>query len=127
MNQDEREAITKKIQNAGTEVVEAKAGTVSIIVVYVFDILVNYGLKFFYLFLIIVLCHIHQGSASLSMSYAGNHFVTSLLKALHGEDGVIECAYVRSENTDAKYFASPVLLGVGGGLYPWVHSAIHYV
>lgn len=77
----ERVDLTKKIQNAGTEVVEAKAGS---------------------------------GSAVLSMSYAGNNFITSVLKALQGDTGIIECAYVRSDVTDAAYFASPILLGKNG-------------
>jgi malate dehydrogenase len=79
--QEERLALMARIQNAGTEVVEAKAGA---------------------------------GSATLSMAYAGNRFVTSILQALHGESGVIECAFVRSDETDAKYFSTPLLFGKEG-------------
>lgn len=78
---DERIAMTTRIQKAGTEVVEAKAG---------------------------------NGSATLSMAYAGSQFVNSVLEALHGETGIVECAYVRSEQTEAKYFATPILLGKNG-------------
>jgi malate dehydrogenase len=78
---DERAAMTTRIQNAGTEVVEAKAG---------------------------------QGSATLSMAFAGNRFISSILEALNGESGVIECAFVRSEVTEAKYFSTPLLLGKNG-------------
>ncbi|ESO00166.1 hypothetical protein HELRODRAFT_185773 [Helobdella robusta] len=78
---DERVAMTTRIQKAGTEVVEAKAG---------------------------------NGSATLSMAYAGNQFVSSLLEALEGETGIVECAYVRSDETEAKYFATPILLGKNG-------------
>ena len=53
-----------------------------------------------------------KGSATLSMAYAGSQFVNSVLEALHGETGIVECAYVRSEQTEAKYFATPILLGV---------------
>ncbi|ESO11257.1 hypothetical protein HELRODRAFT_104724 [Helobdella robusta] len=79
--QEERAAITTRIQNAGTEVVEAKAGA---------------------------------GSATLSMAFAADKFVTSLLQALSGEDGVVECAFVASEETEAKYFSTPLLLGKNG-------------
>lgn len=67
------------MQEAGTEVVKAKAGA---------------------------------GSATLSMAYAGARFTFSLLRALKGEQGVIECAYVKSDITEATYFATPILLGV---------------
>ena len=32
------------------------------------------------------------GSATLSMARAGAEFVAALLRALNGEDGVVECA-----------------------------------
>ncbi|CAH1801704.1 unnamed protein product [Owenia fusiformis] len=76
---EDRKKMTVRIQNAGTEVVEAKAGA---------------------------------GSATLSMAYAGARFTKSMLEALAGKEGVIECAYVRSNETDAKYFATPIQLGV---------------
>ncbi|XP_013390930.2 malate dehydrogenase, mitochondrial isoform X2 [Lingula anatina] len=79
--QEEREKITKRIQNAGTEVVEAKAG---------------------------------GGSATLSMAYAGAQFAFSLLQAMNGKEGVVECAYVKSDETDAKYFSTPLQLGRNG-------------
>lgn len=79
--QDERDKLTVRIQNAGTEVVEAKAGA---------------------------------GSATLSMAYAGTRFVNSVLQAQDGEEGVIECAFVRSEETEASYFSNPLLLGKEG-------------
>jgi malate dehydrogenase len=79
--QEERVAMSTRIQNAGTEVVEAKAGA---------------------------------GSATLSMAYAGDRFVNSLLEALGGESGIVECAFVRSDETEAKYFSTPLLLGKNG-------------
>lgn len=79
--QEERAALMARIQNAGTEVVEAKAGA---------------------------------GSATLSMAYAGNRFVSSVLQALSGESGIVECGFVRSDETDAKYFSTPLLLGKDG-------------
>jgi len=78
---DVRDTLTKRIQNAGTEVVEAKAGA---------------------------------GSATLSMAYAGARFANSLIQALNGEEGVVECAFVASDVTEAKYFSTPILLGKNG-------------
>jgi len=46
------------------------------------------------------------------MAYAGHRMVNSVLQALSGESGVVECAFVRSDETEAKYFSTPVLLGV---------------
>ncbi len=67
------------LQEAGTEVVKAKAGA---------------------------------GSATLSMAMAGARFAFSLIRALNGEQGVVECAYVHSDVTEATYFSTPILLGV---------------
>lgn len=78
---DKLKALTERIQEAGTEVVKAKAGA---------------------------------GSATLSMAYAGARFGLSLIRALNGEQGIIECTFVRSDVTDAKYFSTPVVLGKGG-------------
>jgi len=52
------------------------------------------------------------GSATLSMAMAGARFAFSLIRALRGEKGVVECAYVRSDLTEAKYFSTPIILGV---------------
>ncbi|CAH8540903.1 unnamed protein product [Dicrocoelium dendriticum] len=79
--QNEREKLTTRIQNAGTEVVEAKAGA---------------------------------GSATLSMAYSGVRFVTSLMEAMNGRAGVVECAFVRSDVSDCEFFAEPVTLGANG-------------
>ena len=54
------------------------------------------------------------GSATLSMAYAGAHFTSQLLKALDGQTGFTECAFVESSVTDAPYFSTPVSLGPGG-------------
>lgn len=75
------EALTKRIQNAGTEVVEAKAG---------------------------------GGSATLSMGQAAARFCLSLVKALQGDDSVVECTYVETDGADALFFAHPVRLGPNG-------------
>jgi len=77
---DKLDALTKRIQDAGTEVVQAKAGT---------------------------------GSATLSMAFAGARFAVSLLEALNGKE-VIECAFVKSDVTEAAYFSTPLVLGKNG-------------
>ena len=79
--EEETAALTTRIQNAGTEVVEAKAG---------------------------------GGSATLSMGYAGARFCLSLVRALNGEDNVIECTYIEGPGDKARFFAQPVLLGRNG-------------
>merc|ERR1719295_1605821 len=78
---DQLKALTERIQDAGTEVVKAKAGA---------------------------------GSATLSMAYAGARFAFSVIRALNGEEGVTECAYIRSDLTEATYFSTPIVLGPGG-------------
>lgn len=79
--EDKLKALTERIQDAGTEVVKAKAGA---------------------------------GSATLSMAYAGARFAVSLLRALDGEEGIVECSYVRSDVTESPYFSTPILLGKNG-------------
>merc|ERR1712243_217954 len=78
---DALKALTERIQDAGTEVVKAKAGA---------------------------------GSATLSMAYAAARFTDSLIKAMNGQEGVVECSYVASDITESPYFATPVLLGPSG-------------
>jgi malate dehydrogenase len=78
---EEIAALTTRIQNAGTEVVEAKAG---------------------------------GGSATLSMGQAACRFGIALVKALNGEEGVIECAYVEGSGEHTRFFAQPVKLGKEG-------------
>jgi len=78
---DTLKALTERIQDAGTEVVKAKAGA---------------------------------GSATLSMAYAAARFTDSLIKGMNGQEGVVECAYIASDVTEAKYFSTPVVLGPGG-------------
>jgi malate dehydrogenase len=54
------------------------------------------------------------GSATLSMAYAAYKFATSLLKAKAGDTNQVECAFVESKLTPARFFASPVQLGPNG-------------
>jgi malate dehydrogenase len=75
-------ALTERIQEAGTEVVKAKAGA---------------------------------GSATLSMAYAGVEFVNSLLDAMDGKSGIVQCAYVKSDVVPGvDYFSNPVELTKNG-------------
>jgi len=46
------------------------------------------------------------------MAYAGARFGFSILEALNGKKGVVECCYAQSSLTEASYFATPMLLGV---------------
>jgi len=55
-----------------------------------------------------------SGSATLSMAYAGYLFTQNLLKAMRGEHGITQCAYVESDLTDAPFFASPCRFGEKG-------------
>ncbi|XP_017157143.1 malate dehydrogenase, mitochondrial [Drosophila miranda] len=80
----ERLSLLHRIQEAGTEVVIAKAG---------------------------------RGSATLSMAYSGARFVDSLIKGIKmegGDEGVVECTFCESDVSEAKFFASPVILGPQG-------------
>lgn len=54
------------------------------------------------------------GSATLSMAYAGFLFTENVLKALRGDDNIVQCAFVESDLTDAQYFASPCKFGKNG-------------
>lgn len=54
------------------------------------------------------------GSATLSMAYAGYVFAENVLRALQGEEGIEQCAYVESQLTEAPYFASPCRFGKHG-------------
>lgn len=55
------------------------------------------------------------GSATLSMAFAGAEFTFSLLKALRGDKGIIECTFVESNVIpDVTYFSSRVELGKNG-------------
>ena len=55
------------------------------------------------------------GSSTLSIAYAMYHFVSRLIEAMNGKEGVVETAYVKSDEIpDLPYLATPVLLGVSG-------------
>merc|ERR1711948_218033 len=54
------------------------------------------------------------GSATLSMAYAGAEFADRVMAGLSGEAGVVECTFVESTITEAKFFSSLVTLGKEG-------------
>lgn len=54
------------------------------------------------------------GSATLSMAAAGAEMTFQVLKALNGEEGIVECTFVESSVTEAKYFATPTKIGKDG-------------
>lgn len=55
-----------------------------------------------------------NGSATLSMAQAACDFSVSLIKALQGQNNIIECAYVEGDGIYARFFAQPFLLGQEG-------------
>lgn len=55
-----------------------------------------------------------QGSATLSMAYAGALFADACLRGLNGEPNVVECAFVDSKVTELPFFASRIKLGTKG-------------
>ncbi len=78
---EEVASLTHRIQNAGTEVVEAKAG---------------------------------GGSATLSMGQAAARFCIALVRAMKGEEDLVEYAYVEGNGEYASFFAQAVRLGPAG-------------
>jgi len=78
---EEEKSLNERIREAGTAVVNAKAGA---------------------------------GSATLSMAYAGARFTHSIVRALQGETGIVECAFVQVEGLETEYFALPVEIGKEG-------------
>lgn len=54
------------------------------------------------------------GSATLSMAYAGFIFTENVIRAMNGEKGIVQCAFVESDITEAPFFASPCKFGENG-------------
>jgi len=59
-----------------------------------------------------------NGSATLSMAFAGCRFALALIRAMQGEMGIVECSYIDAHafkvDTPTNYFALPVELGKQG-------------
>lgn len=122
-------ALMERIQNAGTEVVEAKVTTVSSLHEVVENQLccLLHGIAHWILYRLInllwsselmqtwsTMLQAGKGSATLSMAYAAAKFAESCLKAIQGQPGVMEYAYVSSHLTELPFFASPLRLGPNG-------------
>ena len=57
------------------------------------------------------------GSSTLSIAYATYHFVSRLIEAMDGKEGVVETAYVKSDVIpEVPYLATPLQLGVSTAL-----------
>jgi len=54
------------------------------------------------------------GSATLSMAYAGARFTHSIVRAIRGEHGVVEQAFVQVEGLETEFFGLPIELGKEG-------------
>ncbi|THD19817.1 malate dehydrogenase [Fasciola hepatica] len=48
------------------------------------------------------------------MAYSGVRFATSLMEAMTGRAGVVECAFVQSDVSECEFFATPITLGPNG-------------
>ncbi|KAH8595750.1 lactate/malate dehydrogenase [Bisporella sp. PMI_857] len=91
LSNEQRDAVTYRVQFGGDEIVQAKAGA---------------------------------GSATTCMAYAGFRFICSILKAVSGQTGIFEEAYLYlpgipggeeiSSQLGVDYFALPVELGTEG-------------
>jgi len=56
-----------------------------------------------------------DGSATLSMAHAGALMTNSLLEAMNGKKGIVQCSYVQSNlYPECEFFSSPVELGKDG-------------
>lgn len=54
------------------------------------------------------------GSSHLAMAFSGARFTLALCRAMKGDTDIVECAYVKSNVTEADYFATPILFGRDG-------------
>eukprot|EP00850_Spirogloea_muscicola_P023676 SM000376S13708 [mRNA] locus=s376:1695:3635:- [translate_table: standard] len=98
-SEEEVAKLTPRIQNAGTEVVEAFCKSLGADNIPCAVLQAKAG----------------AGSATLSMAYAAARFAESCLRALDGDSDVYECAYVESDLVpELPFFASRVKLGKRG-------------
>merc|ERR1712183_518069 len=57
---------------------------------------------------------IQDAGTEVVKANAAARFTDSLIKGMTGQEGVVECAFVASDVTEAKYFATPLVLGPNG-------------
>merc|ERR1711988_1980859 len=63
----------------------------------------------------VVLAKAGAGSTTLSMAKAGADFAISLVRALDGEKGIVQCAYVESDVVpECQWFSTEVEIGTEG-------------
>ena len=110
LSAEQIDALTKRTQDGGTEVVQAKAGKVGqadaqqpIWRSRLYDVCTCSDM----------VCLL-QGSATLSMAYAGALFADACLRGLNGEPDVEEYSYVESDKTELPFFSTKVKLGKAG-------------
>lgn len=53
-----------------------------------------------------------SGTVALSIAWSAHKFVDSLLRAVEGEKGIVDTAFVKSSVAETRYFSNPVELGV---------------
>ncbi|GJV16411.1 malate dehydrogenase, mitochondrial [Tanacetum coccineum] len=105
LSDEEITALTKRTQDGGTEVVEAKAGKGSATLSMALDMqLLQIGLADCSESEICI-CRLH---------YAGAIFADACLQGLNGVPDVVECSFVQSNITELPFFASKVRLGENG-------------
>ncbi|XP_021958912.1 malate dehydrogenase, mitochondrial [Folsomia candida] len=54
------------------------------------------------------------GTVALSIAWSAHKFIDSLLRAVDGEKGIVETAYVKGSVAEVNYFSNPVELGPEG-------------
>ncbi|KAF8411026.1 hypothetical protein HHK36_003565 [Tetracentron sinense] len=125
LSDEEITALTKRTQDGGTEVVEAKAGkgsaTLSMAIsvakerVWLFldpllqSVRIGYKLTKFLFYSSCGGHHLHGPTL-----YAGAIFADACLKGLNGVPDIVECTFVQSTITELPFFASKVKLGKNG-------------
>ncbi|KAL0320624.1 UNVERIFIED_CONTAM: Malate dehydrogenase, mitochondrial [Sesamum radiatum] len=137
LSDEDIKALTKRTQDGGTEVVEAKAGKGSATLSMAFGVTQNHLIPIgnsqmrkpfeflkwshdlvlkpysaMYIGIKWVLCDAVGAVASLC--YAGAVFADACLKGLNGAPDVVECSFVQSTVTELPFFASKVRLGKNG-------------
>ncbi|RZC87824.1 hypothetical protein C5167_028277 [Papaver somniferum] len=105
---EEINALTDRIQNGGTEVVEVSDPGIRL----------PSGAKDLGHWLDGPLTEVKAkagaGSATLSMAYAAAKFADACLRGMRGDAGIVECSFVTSQVTELPFFATKVRLGRTG-------------